>query len=73
MNMFVEFILLSLAYNLHARVTQIWRVHSWHAHVCLQTVVHTSSAYIHPKGLMYVLDPIIGLTSVYRPHTCLQA
>ena len=45
MNMFIEFILLFLAYNLHAHVIQIWCVHSWHALMHLQTVVYTSSAY----------------------------
>ena len=45
MNMFMEFIPLSLAKNLHVRVIQSWRVHSGQARVCLQTVVHMFSAY----------------------------
>ena len=45
MNILIKFIPLSLAYNLHARITQIWRLHSWHARVHLQTVMLTSSAY----------------------------
>ena len=58
MNMFIEFIPLSLAYNLHAHVIQIWHVHSWHTRMHLQTVVHMSSAYTRAlHGRFYVINP----------------
>ena len=57
MNMFIEFIPLSMVYNLHASIIQIWHVHSWHARVCQKTVVHTSSAYIRAlKGRFDVIN-----------------